>query len=79
MKPIATNAPKVLIKMFFERENIHIPNIPILGKPVEVVRTRSSLKENPIANRPAVTIADSAAPLSMEPITIILLEIAFFA
>ena len=74
MKPIATNAPAVLIKMFFERENIQIPTIPMSD-----VRTESSLNEKPIANRPAVTIADSAAPLNMEPITIVLLEIAFFA
>ena len=79
MKPIAMNAPKALKIMFFERENIHIPAIPILGRPVEAVSTRSSLKENPMANRPAVTIADSVAPLSIEPTMIMLLDTAFFA
>jgi len=79
MKPIATNAPMALNRMFFERENIHIPAIPILGRPVEAVSTRSSLKENPMANRPAVTIADSVAPLSIEPTMIMLLDTAFFA
>ena len=79
MKPIATNAPKALKSMFFERENTHIPTIPTLGRPVEAVSTRSSLKENPMANRPAVTIADSVAPLSIEPTMIMLLDTAFFA
>ena len=78
IKTIAVDAPSELIRIFLEREKIQIPNTPKLPRPVELVRTISSLKVNPIENRPKVTIADSAAPLSIEPISIILVEIAFF-